>query len=362
MKILLFGEFSGLMNCLKDGLVQLGNEVFLASNGDTFKNFPSDFRWDIKWMKHNRYKQFFDAANIWMHKGLLKGYDIVLFVDPQLVSTFRFVNDPIYKYIIKNNNKIYLSGSGDTKNVFDFWYNSDTKYRSYYEGYIVKDPHYKLLENKRHMKEWEDELMTLIDGYIPIWYEYAEPFRNSPKLRKTIRIPIAINSQEYQPNIVRDGKVVFYHGITRECKGTRFIKAAFEQMKKDYSDRAEFILAEKLPFNEYMKVIERSNVIIDDANSFSIAMNGLFSLLKGKVIMGGAEPVANKELGIDGVNPVFNINPDVDQICEVMKYIIDNQSHMEEWGKQGRLFVEKYHNSYDIAKQYMDLWEHDLNS
>lgn len=31
MKILLFGEFSGFFNCLKDGLMALGHEVFLLA-------------------------------------------------------------------------------------------------------------------------------------------------------------------------------------------------------------------------------------------------------------------------------------------------------------------------------------------
>lgn len=360
MKILLFGEYSGFMNCLKDGLLSLGHEVFLASNGDNIKNYPSDFRWDKCVKFRNQFTQFFYAANIWWHKDLLKGYDVVLFMDPNLVSSFRFVNDPIYKYIIENNNKIYLSGSGDTKMMFDFWYNSDTKYRHYYEGYLIENPNYKYFTDKHNYRKWEEKLFDLIDGYIPIWYEYAEPFRNQSCIRKTIRIPIAINSQEYKPNIVRDGKVVFYHGMTRECKGTRFIKAAFEKMQKNYSDKAEFILAGMLPFDEYMKVVEKTNVIVDDANSYSIAMNGLFSLLKGKLIMGGAESVANKELGIDGVNPVFNICPDVDQICDTMKYIIEHKDCITEWGAQGRKFVEKYHNSIDIAKEYERLWVEDL--
>ncbi len=360
MRILLFGEYSGFFNCLKDGLVKLGHEVFLASNGDGFKNYSSDFRWDKCVKFKNRFTQFFYAASIWKHRKLLSGYDVVLLVDPHLISSFRFINDPIYKFLIKNNKKVYLSGCGDTKLMFDFWHNSSTKYKSYYEGYLIQDPHFRLLYNKRNLREWEEELLSLIDGYIPIWYEYAEPFRNYDKLKKTIRIPVAINSQKYSPNIVRNGKVVFYHGVTRECKGTRFICKAFEMMQEEYKDQAEFIIAEKLPFDKYMKVIERVNVIVDDANSYSIAMNGLFSMLKGKIIMGGAEPIANKELDIDGINPVFNINPDPNQICETMKYIIENKDQIEEWGKQGRKFVETYHDSLEIAKQYEKLWIEEL--
>jgi len=43
MRILLVGEFSRLHNSLKEGLIALGHEVVLISNGDGFKNYPSDF-------------------------------------------------------------------------------------------------------------------------------------------------------------------------------------------------------------------------------------------------------------------------------------------------------------------------------
>lgn len=359
MKILLFGEYSGFFNCLKDGLLQLGHNVFLASNGDGFKNFPSDFRWDKTLKVGDRYKQFVFASNIWWHRDLFKGYDIVMLISSSNISTFRQVNDPLYKYLIRNNGNVYLSGCGDTKITFDYWYNSDTKYRSYYEGTLIDDPSYWYKGNKRNVRQWEEELLSLVKGYIPIWYEYAEPYRQYSCLKKAIRIPVQINSQEYKPNIVKNDKVVFYHGINRECKGTRFIRKAFERMQKEYGEHAEFILAEKLPFDEYMKVIEKANVIVDDANSYSIAMNGLFSLLKGKLVMGGAEPVANKELGIDGVNPVFNINPDVDQICETIRFIIDHRDGIQGLGLKGRQFVENYHDSVKIAQEYVQLWEDD---
>lgn len=344
------------MNCLKDGLLQLGHEVFLASNGDGFKDYPSDFRWDVS-SKVGRFTQFMVASNIWWHRNLLRGYDIVMLISPNNISSIRQVNDPIYKYIIRNNGRVYLSGCGDTKITFDYWYNSNTKYRSYYEGTLIDDPNYWFKGNKRNVREWEEELLSLIQGYIPIWYEYAEPYRKYACIKKTIRIPVNINSQKYKPNIVHNDKVVFYHGINRECKGTRYIRKAFERMQNEYGDYAEFILAGKLPFNEYMKVIEKANVIVDDANSFSIAMNGLFSLLKGKLVMGGAEAIANKELGIDGVNPVFNINPDVDQICDTIKNIIEHRDNIMEWGQKGRQFVETYHDSIKIAQEYVNLWE-----
>ena len=105
-----------------------------------------------------------------------------------------------------------------------------------------------------------------------------------------------------------------------------------------------------------MALVSRINIILDDANSYSIAMNGLFSLAKGKIVMGGAEPEGNKELGIDGVNPVINIKLDVDQICSQIEYIIKNKKIIEQLGLESRKFVEKYHNHIDIAKQYEEIF------
>ena len=107
-----------------------------------------------------------------------------------------------------------------------------------------------------------------------------------------------------------------------------------------------------LPFNEYMDLVSRTNVILDDANSYSIAMNGLFSMAKGKIVMGGAEPEGNIELGIESVNPVINLKHDIEQICSQIEYIINNKDKIEEWGYNSRKFVETYHDSIDIAKRY----------
>ena len=132
-------------------------------------------------------------------------------------------------------------------------------------------------------------------------------------------------------------------------------------MEKKYGDEAEFICAGGLPFDEYMQLISRVNVILDDANSYSIAMNGLLSMAKGKIVMGGAESEGNKELGIDGVKPVFNLTRDVIQICNQIEYIILHKDKIEEWGRSSRIFVEKYHDSEMIAQQYINVFQKGLD-
>lgn len=65
MKVLLFGEYSGLFNNLKDGLVKIGHQVFLASAGDGSKNFPSDFKFKTN-KKLGKFSFTYQMADIYI--------------------------------------------------------------------------------------------------------------------------------------------------------------------------------------------------------------------------------------------------------------------------------------------------------
>ena len=298
MKILLFGEFSGLFTNLKEGLISEGHEVFLASSGDGYKNYPADFRWDVKLKKAPLLLRFIlGVLNIFKHKKLLVGYDAVLLVSPMLFHQYVFLNKIVYSFLIRNNKKVFLSGTGLTPISLTFWYNSHEKYHNYADG-LMKNKSYKNYYNNLKLIKWENSLHEKVNGYIPIWYEYAEPFRNYNNT-----LPNNISKAIFKPNRV-----------------------------------------------------ERTNVIVDDANSYSIAMNGLFSLAKGKIVMGGAEEKGNKELCLS-YNPVINIGPEVSQICDEIERLIANKNLIEDLGLKGRNFVEENHDYRKIARLYVETFE-----
>lgn len=357
MKILMIGEFSGYFNCLKTGFQKLGHKVFLASAGDGVKNYPSDFRWDSH-LHLGRLQPYYNYANVLLHLPRFSGYDVVLFISPRLFGKKTMTNKPIYDYIIKHNKLTYLVGTGLYNYSFKYWHDKkDSKYFGYTDAYVKagEELHYSSPEGI----EWEKYITPKFTGIIPIWYEYAEPYRNFPNLKKAIRTPIDLEKFKYTPNVVKDGKVVFFHGLSRPCKGGEYILAAFDRLREKHKNDAEFIAAGGLPFDEYMKIIDRTNVIVDDANSYSFCMNAFFSMLKGKVVMGGAEPEGNMELGYENV-PVVNIKADVNQICDAIEDIISKKDKLEEWGEKSREFVEKYHNCADVAQQFIEQFKYDL--
>lgn len=356
MRILLYGEYSGFFNCLKYGFQQLGHEVFLVSDGNKYKDYPSDFRYDSHLHLPTKIQQLYNWVNLYLHRKCLGGYDVAFMIAPSLHSSRPFFDRVINDYILAHNRQVYVVSTGLYHDSFMFWWNKkESKYFGYTNDTVIaqKDPKKYIRHHFGHsMVEYDRDFMHRVTGIIPIWYEYAEPYRDYPNLKKAICTPIQLDKYEYKPNIVRNGKIVFFHGLSRPCKGGKYILAAFDRMREKHKDDAEFIAAGGLPFEEYMKVIDRTNVIVDDANSYSFCMNAFFSMLKGKIVMGGAEPEGNAELGYEDV-PVVNICADVDQICEAIESVIARKDEIEAWGLKSRKFVEKYHDAIDVAKQYI---------
>ncbi|SEA75374.1 Glycosyltransferase involved in cell wall bisynthesis [Xylanibacter ruminicola] len=355
MKILLIGEYSGLFTCLSDGLRFLGHQVFTASNGDGTRDYPADFRWD-KHFQLPKINGLLEILYILQHRKLFCGYDVVMFISTRalLYAHFEGFNYWFYKYVKKNNKKVFISDSGLDFISFQYWNShKETKYHDYTEAYLDNPQHDSFLMDK-NAATTEAKIREMVDGTIPLWYEYAQPHRQFKSLKPTIRIPINIDKFEYKPNKVGE-KIVFFHGISRACKGGKYIQAAFDRLRNKYSDVAEFICAGGLPFEEYMELTNRTNVILDDVHSYSFSMNALFAMARGKIYMGGAESEGNKELGYEDC-PVMNLTKDVDQICSAIEYVIANRDKIEEWGLKSRKFVEKYHSYKDIAQQYIDCW------
>lgn len=359
MKILLLGEFSGLMTNVGAGLRKLGHEVFTASNGDTFKDYPADYRWDSKRKgKIGVYETYF---NFYSHKKKFTGFDVVFVVTPRIgPRVFWSPKDASYRFfefLKDHNNKVFLSGAGLSYVGYDYWYNQkDSKYFHYVNGYMKQSlkmtgkPYYMYGPDREEKMNEEFHIMSIIDGYIPIMYEYVPYYENHPAYRECIPIPIKAEDYEYKPNIVKD-KIVFFHGITRASKGGEYIYAAFEQLEKKYSSVAEFNCKGGLPFDEYVQVLAKTNVVLDDTNAYSLGLNSLYSMVQGRVVMGGSEPVANELIGYDN-NPAINLRPDVKYIEEQIEKVIENKKDLEEMGYASHQLVVKYHDWIRVAKRY----------
>lgn len=351
MKILLIGDFSSLHKNLQDGLRELGHTCVLASSGDGWKSVSRDIdygstRKGIWGAIERRIKVFKAFYNI-------KDFDVVQFVGPFCIFHLPFLTKMLINRLRKNNRKIFLVAAGT-----DSFYlrNADVKMEyspvnDYLRFDVGRKQHpysstYNVLFNQWFSK--------VVDGIIPIMYEYSVCYEGHNNLRSIIPIPLNIQKISMSVPSSSDPIIVF-HGLTRPgFKGTRFVREAFDVLSEKYKGHAEFVIDGNLPLDQYLSLVDKTHIIVDQVNSYSGGMNAIYGLAMGKVVVGGNEGGHSDEG--ENVCPIVNVKPNVDSVCFGIEKAIDRVKSGSTYFTQSRDYAELRHDYLRIAQKYIDEW------
>lgn len=352
MKILLLGEYSALYKNLKEGLEELGNEVVVAALSDGFKRIPVDISFDGS--LPSIFGKIEGRAKALYHSLSLKNYDVVQAINPFLFHQTYYPSKFSFERLIKNNHKFFLSAAGDDAY---FWRHGRTmlKYGPF-EDFLKYDMKANsfFMESQESL-ELNDYLVESSNGVIPIMYEYEKIYEHCEKRLNTI--PIAMNTDkiEYRDN-VPGHKISIFHGLNRYgFKGTRHVEKAFEYLSQRYPNDLDLKILGNLPVDQYLKLMQETNVVIDQLYSYSSGVNGIYALAMGKVVMGGAEPESFESLGTAS-SPIINLTPSSLSIISEVEKLLDTRSEIGKMGYEGRKFVEKVHSHVNVAAQYIKTW------
>jgi glycosyltransferase involved in cell wall biosynthesis len=350
-QILLLGEFSGLHTNLKEGLEELGHSALLVSSGDGVKNIKRDT--DIS-VEENSFIEKIEKyyTNRKILKSL-KNYEVVQFINPYIKPRSTLFS---YFSILNNNEKKICLAAGTDIYVSEFLKRGGMSKYSPFDEDLKNNK--KLPYDSIIHKHLQKKILKQMDLIIPTSFEYAEAYRQSElknKLTNTIPFPINTNKIEYVDNkIIR--KIIIYHASNRPItKGSYFIIEAMRIIEKKYPNDVEIICADYLPLDKYLETINKAHIVIDQCRSYSYAMNALYSMAKGKIVLSGNEPESLNEFGIEN-SPVVNIVPNINQIVQQLENIIENKHQIEEIGMNSRMYVENYHNHIGVAKKYLKAW------
>ena len=111
-----------------------------------------------------------------------------------------------------------------------------------------------------------------------------------------------------------------------------------------------------MPLKEYLSVLERTNILIDQCKEHCWGMNACYAMALGKIVLGGASDNSLKEFGLES-SPIIHIEPNVEQIVSQIEKLLQKKQEFEKMGEESRRFVETFHNSERIAQQYLSAWE-----
>lgn len=370
MRILLLGEYSNVHNTLAMGLRRLGHEVTVASDGDSWKDYPRDID-----LYRNPDSRTGRASFLWrLMRALpsMRGYDIVQLINPIFIELKAERIMPFYRYLRRHNGKIVLGAFG----MDHYWAKVNTDIRPLrYSDFNFGDNPRTDIEAQRFRNEWigtpkellNRQIASDCDGIAAGLYEYwatynevNEPGRDGRPIRDKMKfIPFPIVTPSDCNIAGHDGKLRIFAGISRgrnAYKGTDIMLAAAEKLQKKYPEQVELRKVEGVPFDEYCRLLDGSDAVLDQLYSYTPAMNSLLAMSKGIINVGGGEPENYSILGEDELRPIINVLPDKESVYRELEQLVLHPERIPALKRQSIEYVHRHHDYVKVARQYVEFY------
>lgn len=377
MKVLLVGEYSNLHNSLKEGLIALGHEVTLVSTGDSFKNLSTDhsihasfteskignilFRF-LRKIKILNLEKSEKALRFFFFIQKQKQFDCIQLINSNAIESYPFINQWLYKQLLKKTKNLNLLVCGDEVPIVDFYLKNKNFYNiltPMLEDESLKIHFsYPLKYTQKSYKKVFDFLKNHCNSIITSDFDYEIPMKKMGFKTHFIPNPINCDKIVFNENKVTD-KIVILLGINRFSyykKGIVYFEQALKIIKEKYSDKVEIIISENVPYKEYVKIINKSHIVLDQIFAHDQGYNALTAMAQGKVVFTGAEKDWLQYFNLEENNVAINALPNVEDIVSKLDFLINNPKKIEIIGKNTRKFIEKEHHYIQIATKYLEAW------
>ncbi len=360
MNILIVGEFSAFAKHLKNGFEKLGHRVVITTTGDkgvvaTGEDIPYEKKTIsiggklIPGSTHI----FAPKVNLHIQKELNNrfpnGVDLVFVVHYAFLSSNIFEIGVSLKYLNKqlaHGAKLIMSVcGGDPANHYTF----ASLYKEWgMSASILHDKRYTYLLNKA-------------DVIIPTTYSYYQAIHNfanyesfdSSKIHHAFPIPMTVD-EDCIINSCNGRKIIVFHGLNQiGMKGTRYIQPAMERIQNEFPDKVECICKGGLPYDEYVKLFDKVDILIDQASLNGWGVNAAIGAMKGKCVLVSCGKENGDNMGIDNI-PFVEISRDTENIYLILKDLVLNPEKIDKIKIASRKFMERYCDCKIVAKQYLE--------
>lgn len=381
MKVILIGEYSGVHTNLAKSLKKKNIDVTTLSDGDSYKNFNTDI--SVKYKKYISKNKFINLMLkiyylIILYFGIngliqiikyikvlkkIKGYDVVQIINPICLSGYgSIVNYFFFKFLMRNNNKIFLCCLGDDyvwvdgslknkkfKSMFYFFrYSKFEQFAhsfKYTHGFFYKKLNKLVLDNS--------------EKYIPGLYDYYYYYKKYEKCTPIVPVAIEMNA-EINPLVFDGYPIKIFHGWqpNKEYrKGNYYFDQAIKKIIEKYPNKIEYKVVGGVPYAEYIETFKESQIFLDQCMSMDQGVNGLIAMADGKVVFSGlcSDLVSYYNLDVNNL-PLINVEPDVDYIYSKIEEIILNPDLLTKYSKEAMDFISEKHSMDYVADSYIKIW------
>ena len=132
---------------------------------------------------------------------------------------------------------------------------------------------------------------------------------------------------------------------------------ALERVRQAFPDVCEMVRVESVPFAEYERLMNGSDILLDQLYSYTPAMNALLAMGKGLVVVGGGEPENYTILGEEELRPIVNVEPNEESVYNALYQLMEQPEQVDMLSRQSIEYVHRHHDHIRVAQQYLDFWE-----
>lgn len=362
MRVLLLGEYSNVHWTLAEGLRSLGHDVVVASDGDGWKGYPRDV--DLRRTSLSATGALRYAFRLMQAFPRFRGFDVVQLINPVFLSFKAERIYPFFRYLRRHNRSVFLGAFG----MDHYWVKAGTDCRTFRYSDFNLGPELRCnADNDTWERDWlrgpkgrlNIRVARACNGIVAGLYEYYASYvaEYADKLR-FIPFPIRTDRARFVER-GRGPKLRFFIGIQRSrsvYKGTDVMLRALQRTVERYPDACEMVRVESVPFDEYVRLLAGSDVLLDQLYSYTPAMNALEAMAHGLVVVGGGEPENYELLSEQTLRPIVNVRPDEDDVCRRLAWLVEHRDEVPRLSRESRLYVERHHDYRLVARAYLDFW------
>ena len=293
-----------------------------------------------------------------------RGFDVVQLINPVFLSFKAERIYPFFRYLRRHNRSVFLGAFG----MDHYWVKAGTDCRTFRYSDFNLGPELRCnADNDTWERDWlrgpkgrlNIRVARACNGIVAGLYEYYASYvaEYADKLRF---IPFPIRTD--RARFVERGhgpKLRFFIGIQRSrsvYKGTDVMLRALQRTVERYPDACEMVRVESVPFDEYVRLLDGSDVLLDQLYSYTPAMNALEAMAHGMVVVGGGEPENYELLGEQTLRPIVNVRPTEDDVCRQLAWLVEHRDQVPRLSRESRLYVERHHDYRLVARAYLDFW------
>ena len=363
MRILFIGDYSNLHTTLAREMKNLGHEAVVISDGCGHMNLTTDHFLKREKGLLGGFKYLYDLFNL---LPKIKDYDVVQLINTNFLSLKPQKIKYFFDRIKEQNKSIFLTLAGNDyyfcKACYDakiFRY-SEFKVGNNFTPAHLKDPEHLYGWLSKPNKEWAEYLFHHITGAMAVLPEYIMPIKNLLKNKVTFtNLPVDFSELPINPIHFKDNKVNILVGMRRgyeDMKGVKVLWNIAKDLEKKMPDKINLLKAQDLPLSEFLELMAKSDIVLDQLYSYSPAMTALYAMGLGKVVGTGAQPEYYEAIGNPQEKPLFSLSPLDSDIEKRLSKLIENRDQILIQGEQSKQIALKNNDSKLVAQRFINHW------